>query len=468
MARLQIPSYIIPSRREVRGMKYAPPFTLGENKIVGTYNKRTDLSPPDLVGKGGLTHYGDAYSGTGVDYSKRFALPGAGLFDGLASPGTAYGGQNLTEENVKSRVTNMPPDILLYGDQFYEDPLYFPPNSQQAIWWYQRVKERGQQLGKPYRAFGQYGDTTTYTVKSWESGVLPTDNRYRKYYASSAMARTSCSYFNQMWNLRGTNVNAYAYNWSYAQEYYMKKHCMEVVRLGQTDQTDPLLNFCILFMWALIEGTSGRGYMHNLNLWEKDIAGGIYKQRRHMNWDFDFCVALIFAVGFCVGNGVIYWESATEGVDDTKMPPVNADNIWVGEGSAPSATNGAPAKPVSILDSLYVATAWYKACERTNGLPWVYLEYKIDDGPWITPAPDGATILEHAAAGATGSGSTLKLKGRGDCMGRFSGTAYDFYYFNPALGKHLSETVTVRFSNGKTFTNRIQGKTMGVFTETAS
>jgi hypothetical protein len=449
-------------------MKYAPVFTLGEDKVVGTYNKRTDITnPADMIGKGGLTQFGDSTYPTGTDESKRFLLPGAGIFNGLASAGTAYGGQNLTEANIKGKVVTMPPDVVVYGDQFYEDPLYFPPTSNQAKWWYEEVKRRGESLGKPYRCFGQYGDTSTYLVKGWESNVLPTDNRYRKYYASPAAARTSCQYFNAMWNLRGTNINGYAYNWNYAQEYYMKKHAMEVVKLGQRDQTNALLNFCIFFLWPLIEGTSGRGYMQNLNLWERDIAGGVYKQRRHMNWDFDFTTAMIFIVGFCFGNGAIFWESAKEGVDDAHMPPVDSNNIWSGSGSAPAASGGASAKPNSILDALYCSTAWYKECERTNGLPWRYLEYKIDDGAWITPASDGATILEHAAAGAEVISGSLKLKGRGDCMGRFAGSAYDFFYYNPILKKSLSENVTVRFSNGKTFTNKIQGKTLAVFTETA-
>jgi len=465
--RQQLPTWTQPGGWEVRWSKYAPKYNLIEDKIFAAHVKRADVDPVDTLERGGQTHSADTPD---TLTSRHWGLPNSSIFARSGRPSNnekgKYGGFNLTRDDCRAVATGEPLHGL-YGDQFGEGSHWLWLTSPQTRWYYERIRERMKEMNRPdVKIFGTYGALEFYIIRNWDG--LPTDSKYRQYYASQAAARQSCGYFKaNLQEVMGGNVSWYPYAFDYAQDYYMRAHSMEIMRLGMGK--DGMDAFCPLFLWGQIEA-NGLDFIHNGHHWERDLPNGLGRIRtaRHPNADYDAVLAQAFANGFVRGSGVISWDEGTRFGSD----PNTATNFW----SEWQGRNGArlpfrnphfPDSPASWHDACCVASLWYQSCERTAGKKWNYLRYRVNNGPWIEPARDGATILEHATANHYyEDGGRLQLMGRGDTMGRFNGNAYDWFYYNPGIGKHQSETVTVEL-NGKRFTQEVQGKTLCVCNETA-
>ena len=433
-----------------------------------------------------------------------------------------FGAQNLTIADAE-RCAVAVENLGLEGDQFGEGQYSMPdykkpaepgtlPNSQTLYRAYYQKRRQQYPSNSVPPIYGQYGSFTHYPITGikWQKDGTDAPNtiRFRQWYESFAKAQASCSYFSELSDVRGASVKHYMVDFNYAINYYMTAHNMEIMRRGMNvpiggfPATDPMATpkpiqggLCPLFIWGGIEHVGGGqgDNLHNGMFYERPVPAysGTLKTEEHPVLDFDHVLAMCFAVGFVRGSGVIAWDNGTiYGSDPAKILPLHEptpDNTvtvrWepAGTPTPPVASQsetdkGYPDHPLNWHDAVLVASQWYKSCERTNGVQWKYVRYRRDDSSvWTEPTPslnatediNGPTILDHASFkdGPYPTGNPLARRGRGDCMARVKNNAIDWYYYDPSLPKHKSETIVVEVA-GQTFRQTVQGSTLCVCNET--
>ena len=287
---------------EFRATKFAPKFTLIENKLNAGLLKRSDVTADEAIGRGGLTQVSAEHVEGIKDrfdprQAIRYNLASTHVFDFTGKTD----GKTLTRAEIRKVAEEFGPYGLL-GDQFGEGNAAFGMESDQEFWFYERAREiaADPRVTWPTTFFGTYGSFGYYIVRAWhgDGGVQipPSSERFRKFYDDPAQAIQSCEYFKRMYSLTDANVSWYAMSFDYAPDFYQRVHSIQVMKLGQRQKV--LANTprapkagpprTYLFWWNGIEGV-GNGYIHNGFQWEHVTRDppGVARYEEHPSVDLE-------------------------------------------------------------------------------------------------------------------------------------------------------------------------------------
>lgn len=439
---------------EFRPTKYAPKFTLIENKLNAGLLKRNDVTWQDAISRAGLTHISAEHVIPQSLYDPiqgvRYGLPNSDIF---AFAGKTRG-SDLTRAEVRKAAEGFGPFGLL-GDQFGEGRLGFPEESDQEFWFYERAREIASDPKVTWQTifFGTYGSFGNYILRNWHGPygdeVSPSNLYFRKYYETPALTLTSCSYFGRMYQVADANVSWYPADFAYAQDFYRRIHSIQVMKLGQAQKAPKRHTF--LFWWPGIEAVDN-GSLHNGYHWEHATRSppGTAWYEEHPCVDFNTALGLCLFGGFIVGDGVIGWDNNLQFDPDPDI--VGRDEAWTpatpDKAVRRSEHYGYAAHPVNILSAQLVAAQWYQTCARTTGSPWQYARYRVDGGPWVLPESNGSTILMRAA--------DADRNRQGIAFARVRGHAVDWAFQNPLWLPGDQHTVTVGAA-GRSWSQRVRG-----------
>ncbi len=465
---------------EFRPTKFAPKFKLIENKLNASLLKRSDATPDDAIGRAGLTQV-EAEHVEGIKdlfdprQGIRYALPSTHIFDAL----NRTEGKTFTRDEVRQLAAGFGP-MGVVGDQFGEGNAWFPMESDQEFWFYERAREIASdpKVTWPTAFFANYGGFGFYITRAWQGDggvqVSPSHPWFRKYYDEPKLAATSCSYFERMFQVSDANVSWYAAGFGYAQDFYQRVHSIQVMKLGQAQKAEQLKARAakffpprtFLFWWNGIEAV-GNGEIHNGYHWEHDTLNpaGRESYEEHPSVDLNAAIGICLIGGFVVGDGVIGWDNNIQFSPDPNI--VGRDWAWKASGANANVQRaehyGYPAHPVSVLSAQLIASQWYQTCARTSGSAWRYRRYRVDNGPWVEPeAGDAvksqATILLRA--------SEADHNRAGVALARVKGSAVDWVFQNPMWLPDQEHTISVE-AGGKTWTQRVRGNEVVLCNETA-
>lgn len=130
-------------------------------------------------------------------------------------------------------------------------------------------------------------------------------------------------------------------------------------------------------------------------------------------------------------------RSESKGGSDIWMPATNSP------GQFPYASGSGPDFPAAYAQWVYDMTHWgvllYSRTAPTAGGRRAYAAFRLDNGPWIEPQPDGSDVL-HAWDGKRGIAS-VRLKGRDACV----------WYLNP-YADNQRHTIEIRHPSKPTLT----------------
>lgn len=439
---------------EYRPTKFAPKWKLIENKLNAGLLKRADVTWQDALDRAGLTHIEAEHlppdSLFDPRQGRRYGLPSTHVFDFTGKKR----GQDLTRDEVRKAAEGFGPFGLL-GDQFGEGDLWFPFESHQEFWFYERAREvaNDPQCTWPTIFFGTYGGFGFYHARSWKDqyggDVLPTHEHFTKYYAQPALAAQSCSYFNRMYQLIDANVSWYAMDFNYAENFYQRVHSIQVMKLGQAQKAPERKTY--LFWWNGIEYV-GNGHIHNGYHWEHQTTNplGLASYEEHPSVDLNSAIALCLIGGFIIGDGVIGWDNNIQFHPDANV--IGRDQKWIPLGANTNVQRaehyGYPAHPVSVMSAQFIAAQWYQSFARTGGAPWQYVKYRVDDGKWIVPEANGSTILMRAAE--------KEKNKRGVALSRVKNTSLDWVFYNPYWLPNEEHKITVEVA-GHQWTQVVRG-----------
>lgn len=450
-------------KTEYRPTKYAPKFTLIENKINASLLKRSDASWEDALRRGGLTHIEAEHVLPDSLYDPRqqyrYGLPSTHIFDFTGK----HDGKDLTRDEVRKVGESFGPFGLL-GDQFGEGNAGFQMDTDQEYWFYERAREiaADPQCRWTPVFFGTYGGFGFYIVRGWNgqggAQVPPSDPTFRKYYDTPALATQSCSYFNRLYKLTDANVSWYPFDFGYGGDLYKRVHSIQVMKMGQAQKAPGRRTF--LFWWYGIEDVDN-GLIHNGYHWEHDTTDppGRATYEEHPVVDLNTALGMCLIAGFIVGDGVIGWDNNLQFNPDPNV--VGRDQQWTPTGLRTDVRRaehyGYPAHPVSVLSAQFIASQWYQTCRRTTGTPWKYTAYKVDGGEWVKPEVDGSTILVRA--------SDPDHLRRGIALARVHGRAVDWVFQAPLWLPNKQHTVAVSVA-GHSWTQIVRGNEVVLCNET--
>lgn len=439
---------------EFRASKFAPKFTLIENKINAGEMKRADATWQDTLKCAGWTHV-EAEHVEGVNslfdpkQAARSGLPSTHVFDEFGK----QDGKELTRDEIR-KVAESFGSFGLLGDQFAEGNAWFAGDSDQAFWFYERAGEiaRDPKVTWPTTFFGTYGGFQFYNVRGWNgdggSAVKPNHSWFSKFYDNPKMATTSCSYFNRMYTVQDANVSWYPQDFNYVDDFYRRVHSIQVMKMGQAQVAPQRRTF--LFWWSGIENTDN-GHIHNGYRWTRATLNppGRASYEEHPFVDVNSAIALCLVGGFVMGDGIIGWDNNIQFSSDPDI--LSRDHQWTptGEGTdvKRSESHGFPSHPVSVLDAQFVAAQWYQSCARTSGEPWKYVRYRVDGGAWVEPDEDGRTILNRASDVSARSGVALA---------RTKNRAVDWIFHNPRWLPNQTYRITIEVG-GKQWSQNVTG-----------
>lgn len=452
-------------RAEYRPSKFAPKFTLTENKVNASLLKRSDVAPSDALGRGGMTQIEAEHVTVDSLYDPRqqgrYGLPSTHVFDATGKTN----GKDLTRDEVREVAGGFGPFGLL-GDQFGEGNAAFPLESDQEYWFYERAREiaADPQCRWTPVFFGTYGSFGYYIVRGWNGPggvqVPPSDPTFKKYYDTPALAASSCAYFDRMYRLTDANVSWYPGDFGYGGDLYKRVHSIQVMKMGQAQKTPARRTF--LFWWYGIEDTDN-GFIHNGFHWEHDTTDppGRATYEEHPVVDLNTAIGMCLIGGFVVGDGVIGWDNNIQFDPDPNA--VGRDQLWQPSGPRKDVKRaplyGYPAHPVSVLSAQFIASQWYQTCRRTTGAPWKYVAYKVDGGAWVRPEADGSTILVRAS-------DPDRLR-KGLALARARGRAVDWVFQAPLWLPSEEHTLTVSVGR-RTFKQAVRGNEVVLCNETIS
>ncbi|RYX82976.1 hypothetical protein EON83_17185 [bacterium] len=450
-------------KTEYRPTKFAPKFPLIESKVNASYLKRSDATWQDAIGRAGLTHVEAEHVPTDSLYatsqSRRYGLPSTHIFDGSGKKR----GQDLTRDEMRQAAEAFGPFGLL-GDQFGEGELWFPTDSDQAFWFYERAREiaADPQCKWPTVFFGTYGGFTNYNVRSWSGPdggkVTPISEAFRKFYDNPALATQSCSYFERMYRVIDGNVLWYPQNFSYAGDLYQRVHSIQVMKMGQAQKVPVRRTY--LLWWNGIE-CNDNGAIHNGYGWEHITTNPAGKSisSEHPSVDLNTAIGMCLIGGFVVGDGVIGWDNNIQFDGDPNT--VGREETWNAAGDDKNVKRaeryGYPTAPISVLSAQFIASQWYQSCSRTTGSDWKYARYRVDGGEWIEPEANGSTILVRANA--------AEPSRQGVALARQKGQAVDWVFQNPMWLPSEQHTVTVE-AGGKSWSQMVKGNEVVLCNET--
>lgn len=457
-------------KAEFRPTKYAPKYLLIENKLNAGLLKRSDVKADDAIGRGGMTHV-SAEHVEGITNSFdprqgiRYNLASTHIFD---STGKTEG-KAFTRDEIRRVAEEFGPYGLL-GDQFGEGNAWFGMESDQEFWFYERAREiaADPRVTWPTIFFAGYGSFGFYITRVWHGDggvqIAPSSERFRKFYDDPSLAARSCSYFDRLYQLTDANVSWYAQDFGYAGDFYMRVHSIQVMKLGQAQKVaantpraakaPPPRTY--LFWWNGIESTDN-GLIHNGYRWEHETLKppGLASYEEHPSLDLNAAIGMCLIGGFVVGDGVIGWDNNIRFSPD----PDAVGRDWDWKASTADANvrraemYGYPAHPVSVMSAQFIASQWYQSCARTSGVPWRYVRYRVDNGPWVEPEAGGAaksqaTILLRA--------SEADHNRAGVALAREKGTAVDWVFQNPMWLPSQEHSLTVE-AGGRAWTQRVRG-----------
>ncbi len=450
-------------KTEFRPTKFAPKFTLIENKINASLLKRSDATWEDAIGRAGLTQVEAEHVNVNSLYdpnqAKRYGLPSTHIFDFTGKKD----GKDLTRDEVRQVAEGFGPFGLL-GDQFGEGNAWFPSDSDQAFWFYERAREVANDPQCKWAPvfFGTYGGFEFYNVRAWQDpyggNLAATNERFKRYYDTPALAAQSCSYFNRMVQVTDANVSWYPQNFTYAGDFYQRVHSIQVMKLGQAQKTPQRRTF--LFWWYGIECVDN-GLIHNGYNWEHETTNPPGKSigEEHPSVDLNAAIGLCLIGGFVVGDGVIGWDNNIQFDPDPNT--VGHDQNWNATGDDKNVKRaehyGYPTSPVSTLSAQLIASQWYQTCSRTEGNAWKYARYQVDGGDWIEPEADGSTILTRAA--------DKERNRQGVALARQKDNALDWVFQNPMWLPSEQHTITVE-AGGKSWSQTVRGNEVVLCNET--
>lgn len=494
---LSHPSWVSDDPWVNQGEKFAPVITLPDNRTLATCQKRADVQPDTIIGRGGVT----AVRNQNATLEKQHYFKHATDFMYIlgSQPGMAY---DMTRNQVRS-MASFPP-YGCEGNDFGEGPFWFAPDSDQAKWYYERRAEiyadpATNPNGIPYRNYGHHGCTIALqgTNGPWMNNdgahIPPTSPFFRNRYKSVSDARAGLGYFNITVNgkryedIVGCNVKHYAETADYARNFYSKRYAIDIMGKGMGKNGGLGPGYLLFNDWAKIEGIGGypMSTINGEHYYQRKIDNpeGIVKSLAHAQIDYDFQVGCYFINGFCYADGVSTFDTPVRyGTDPSKMRPVNVvteqndDKTsveWIPKTAgtpAPATQEGYPIEPNKWHDAALEAATYYSQMDRTAGVGWQPMAYRFDGSEtWIEPPADGASILEHAAAfdgvNATAQGAR---RGRPVVDGRWKNSALDFVAFDPSRGKMYREKIYVRAPNGDVFPSIVQGCKPNIHRETIS
>lgn len=466
-------------KAEFRSTKFAPKFTLIENKVNAGLLKRSDVTADEAIGRGGMTHVSSEHV-EGINnafdprQSIRYNLASTHIFDFAGKTD----GKTLTRDEIRKAAEEFGPYGLL-GDQFGEGNAWFGMESDQNFWFYERAREvaTDPKVTWPTIFFGGYGSFGYYIVRAWHGDggveISPSSELFRKFYDDPRLAMQSCEYFKRMYTLTDANVSWYALSFDYAPDFYQRVHSLQVMKLGQAQKVAANTTRApkagrprtYLFWWNGIEGV-GNGLIHNGFQWEHATQNpaGVAHYEEHPSLDMNAAIGICLIGGFVVGDGVIGWDNNIRFNPDPEV--VGRDWVWNPSGADTNVKRaelyGYPAHPVSVMSAQFIAAQWYQSCTRTSGAPWRYVRYRVDGSAWVEPEAgdeikSGATILLRA-------GETDRNR-KGVALARHKGAALDWVFYNPMALPNEEHTVTVE-AGGKGWTQRVRGNEVVLCNET--
>ena len=470
------------------GSVNAPNFSLPDGKIHVTSRKRTAITADSIIGKAGVVAVKDSGASPQNMYlwsrSSEWLSSGIGPTHNVGNEASAY------DEGTVRNLAQSRPIVYCEGNDFQEGVLAMPETSNQYQWWMDQRRIKYAAAGATRRDHGGHGSVVSYqggVGGRWRNtgggNISPTDSYYKGMYASQAAAQAASSYyFSVLAGLGlGTNVKFYCDRPDYAQDYYLKKHAVEVIGkgMGKTGGLGP--GYLTYTPWGKLEGIDASTH---------DLHNGIYTKRRltnpagyavtttHPRVDYNFMVACAFVMGYCLSNGYVPFDDDERyGADPNVMTPLNTDTNnpartryvgWepdVAGTAAPVSNNGLGyyEEPSQWVDAGYEAAYYYSQMNRTAGQPWIYMNYKEDSGSFIGLQSDSSDILYHAAAndGPHNSGR----RGRGDSMMRVSGSSLDWWYFDASRPSSDKRTITAQYGGNQFQISNAKGRTLYVCRE---
>lgn len=442
--------------------KFAPAFSLPDNRIHTTINRRQDQDSGDIIGRAGIKAVMDYR-----DQNRAFCFEWthSNLFQNAGKPPAS--GDNpaasLTKSDVEFVASQIPINYM-EGNEIGEGVFGMPYYADQKRWFYEKRLQIHQQAnngqGVPYRNYGTYGGFEYFNGDPWlykldgNQNILPNaDNApFKGYIQTVAGARNSCAYFGLFEQLQvGAFIKNYVDQPDYAPDYYRKKFAAEVMGkgMGRTGGIGPgRLGY---LDWGNYEalGESGPGSLHNGWTYQRTKPDGSVQTQQglHPAVSYDWLMACGFCIGFCLTDGCM---------------PFNERILY----SSNPADSNFPMEALSYQNSTFEAAYRYAQTSRTEGQPWQYCRYKFAGSEqWIEPKTDGTTILDHASAfgGPYAKGNTRR--GRPDVMFRVKNGALDFWAFDPSRGLESTETIIVEPVSGHQYGIDLRGSKLYQYRE---
>jgi len=471
------------------GSIQAPQFTLPDDKIHVAIKKRYNITADSIVGRAGV----QAIKDQDASDAHKFLWSRSSMFSATGIPPSyvySHLAAGLTKQAVES-IAAQKPLVFLEGNDFQEGSYAMPEESEQFLWWMAKRKAMYQEAGKVRRDQGGHGSNISYQGGiggQWRypggSDIEPTHDFYKNMYKSVQAARATCTYFNVLENLCGTNIKFYADLPDYGKRYYLEKHAAEIMGKGMGKVGGLGPGFMTYTPWGKMEGLGDAREIHEGIVVRRRVENpaGWVETIVHPPVSYSFQVGCIFSIGFCMTNGYVPFDNdELYGADPTKMTPLNINPTperdryvnWIPDVPGTPAPvvqqGGFYEEPCRWLDAGYEAAYYYSKMNRTAGKPWLYMRYREGDDPWIETQPDGSDILYHAAAnnGPNAPFFSSTRRGRGDSMYRFNETnqALDFWYFDPSRPVWDKKVITFNYNNFN-MTAPTKGNTLYVWSVT--
>ena len=496
---------------------YRPSGSIDGRKTI-LYQKRRDLDPNTIIGRGGIVALGNPSSE--LVTNKTFLwVTGSTIMSVIGGSGWSSGSGTFAQGEYCAQALGMGPNGLGYGFEGYEfaqegpltdhdPPICLYDDHPFAQGFYTKRRQMYANAGRSYpTSGGNYGSFDMYN-RVMNTGfrvdgtpVSPTHSHFKDYYIDKDHARTCCTYLMAgRDSIYDANVRYYPTNFDYARDFYTVLHAMEVMKKGSNGKV-------YLHIWPLIEQVSrddnGHHTLHNNHNYERQLLSprGRYITGEHPMIDFDFNVAVNLFAGYMDGDGVLGWDNPQLfSTDVNKVTPPNphptpdraAYSEWFPEiagtpapvgGTSGMSDNeriayGYPELPLTHQDAILVAEHLKDTMKQTAGQPFEHIPYTVTAqafgfGATFTPVNisrsvqfDGSTLLHDAAANdsywdPSGRRGRGVLKGR---IKRAGGTTYfSAAYFDPSLTKSQRERITPVIDGYSVGEITVQGGKVTVF-----
>lgn len=456
-----------------------------DNKKTAIYQKRKDINPNDVIGRGGVVALGGTSTALANQSHNLLWVTGSMIMAVIGGSGWTSGAGTFAQgeycaqqfplvgfEGYEFAMEGAAVDagVVLYDYHVFAQGFY---QKRKAM--YNAASRSYPSCGGNYGSFDMYSRIAQTGFKVSGSEVSPTNSVFKGLYASKSAARTSCDYLiNNRDSIYDANVRWYPYDFQYARHFYTVGHEMEIMKKGSNGKV-------YLFTWPLIEQVTLDGFgnhtLHNGHNYERRVSSpaGLYRTGEHPVADFDFFVAQCLFWGYMEGDGIFGWDNPQLfGANPNIITPPNpnptperaAFSEWIPDvpgtpapctgNSLADIANGYPELPIVHQDAIFVAEHLYQTMFATSGVAFEHAPYTVTAQKLAfnqnfsnvnvsrSLQSDGSTLLFDAAAN-DGFWSTSGRRGRGVLKARTKTTGgasyYSAAYFDPSLGKHQYEKI---------------------------